>query len=256
LNLRFDQSLADGYKSPSQRIRRMSEGWFVKATYCPACGNSFHPLPTNTKVSDVVCLGCVEKFQVKASSKTIGQRILDGSYKSMMKYLKENQSPGLMLMTYNSDVLAVRNLLAIPGHFVTATMIEKRRALSPKAKRHNYVGCMIRVGDVPESGRIYLVKNGSIINKRNVIELWKQNAFLKDISIESRGWMLDVWLCIDKMQKKEFTLDEAYNFETELKKKHPRNRFVRDKIRQVLQQLRDKDKLKFVSRGKYRLITR
>ena len=84
--------------------------------------------------------------------------------------------------------------------------------------------------------------------------LWNQNAFLKDISAESRGWIVDVWRCIDRLQKKEFTLDEAYQFEDELKMRHPRNRFVRDKIRQVLQQLRDKDKLEFVARGKYRLV--
>ena len=52
--------------------------------------------------------------------------------------------------------------------------------------------------------------------------------------------------CIDKLGKKEFSLDEVYAFEKELKAKHPGNNFIKDKIRQQLQVLRDKGYLKFI----------
>ncbi len=59
--------------------------------------------------------------------------------------------------------------------------------------------------------------------------------------------------CIDKIGKKEFSLDEVYVFERELKIKHPGNNFIKDKLRQQLQVLRDKGYLAFVSPGKYKL---
>jgi type II restriction enzyme len=45
---------------------------------------------------------------------------------------------------------------------------------------------------------------------------------------------------IEKLNKKEFTLDEIYSFEHELKLKHPENNNIKPKIRQQLQFLRDK----------------
>ena len=43
-----------------------------------------------------------------------------------------------------------------------------------------------------------------------------------------------------------------YAFENELKLKHPENNFIKDKIRQQLQYLRDKGFVKFLERGKYK----
>jgi type II restriction enzyme len=59
--------------------------------------------------------------------------------------------------------------------------------------------------------------------------------------------------CIDRIGKKEFSLDEMYNFEKELKIKHLENNFIKDKLRQQLQVLRDKGYLEFIARGKYKL---
>ena len=59
--------------------------------------------------------------------------------------------------------------------------------------------------------------------------------------------------CVDKLDKKEFTLNEVYAFENELSLLHPENRHIKDKIRQQLQFLRDKGYLDFVSRGNYQL---
>ena len=60
--------------------------------------------------------------------------------------------------------------------------------------------------------------------------------------------------CIDKLNSKEFTLAEIYAFEDVLSKKYPKNNFIKDKIRQQLQILRNKDYLEFIAPGKYRLI--
>jgi type II restriction enzyme len=54
--------------------------------------------------------------------------------------------------------------------------------------------------------------------------------------------------------KHDFTLEEVYNFEDELKTTHPRNQHVRAKIRQQLQLLRDLGLIRFTARGKYEVV--
>lgn len=50
-----------------------------------------------------------------------------------------------------------------------------------------------------------------------------------------------------------FSLDDVYRFEQEVGDKFPENRHVRDKIRQVLQHLRDEGTIEFIDdRGNYR----
>ena len=70
---------------------------------------------------------------------------------------------------------------------------------------------------------------------------------------KAKGWLLDIMMCVDKLGRKDFSLDDVYTFEKELNKKHPDNRHIKDKIRQQLQVLRDKGYLEFTSRGNYRL---
>jgi len=60
--------------------------------------------------------------------------------------------------------------------------------------------------------------------------------------------------CIELIRKKDFTLGDVYKFESILAQQHPDNRHVKDKIRQQLQILRDRNYIQFVGRGLYRLI--
>ncbi len=60
--------------------------------------------------------------------------------------------------------------------------------------------------------------------------------------------------CIERLDKSEFSLKDIYAFEQELKNRYPKNNFVKDKIRQQLQKLRDKDYIEFKGNGKYRRI--
>jgi type II restriction enzyme len=53
--------------------------------------------------------------------------------------------------------------------------------------------------------------------------------------------------------KPEFSLSEVYLKENQLAALHPENHFVRDKIRQQLQVLRDLGLLEFLGAGEYRL---
>jgi type II restriction enzyme len=62
---------------------------------------------------------------------------------------------------------------------------------------------------------------------------------LERLTVESRGWTLDVLNEVRTLGKTEFTLSEIYARETTLSRTYPHNRHVREKIRQQLQVLRD-----------------
>ena len=141
----------------------------------------------------------------------------------------------------------------IPNHFFTPEAIIKRKPLSVTARRSGWVGCNVSLSNIPESGQIFLVKDGQIINKDSVLSNYNRIASLRNIDISGRGWLMDVLRCIDFLEN-DFTLNQVYSFESLLKSKYPNNQFIKDKIRQQLQLLRDKDIIEFTSRGKYKKI--
>lgn len=71
--------------------------------------------------------------------------------------------------------------------------------------------------------------------------------------MKERGWTLDVLNAIRRLGKAEFTPAEAYACERELEQLRPDNRHVRDKIRQQLQVLRDRNLLLHPARNCWRL---
>ena len=134
------------------------------------------------------------------------------------------------------------------------SIIEKRQALKVTARRAGWVGCNIDVSNVPELGKIFYVQNGVVKSKNEVLDKWSRTEFVKGThNIDAKGWLLDVLVCVEKINRREFSLDEVYEFETHLKSKHPLNNNIKAKIRQQLQFLRDKNLIEFVGYGKYKM---
>jgi type II restriction enzyme len=94
------------------------------------------------------------------------------------------------------------------------------------------------------------MQNGVVRGKDEVLEKWSKTCFVK-----STGWLLDVLVCVERIKKQKFSLEDVYAFEGHLKAKHPANRNVRAKTRsgQQLQFLRDKGLIEFLGRGWYRM---
>jgi type II restriction enzyme len=107
---------------------------------------------------------------------------------------------------------------------------------------------------MPADARLYVVRDLGVVPAEDVRVAWKRFEFLRGMKLESRGWLNDVLAVVRKIGKDEFTLDEVYGFEKELKYLHPENFHVRDKIRQQLQLLRDRKIIEFIENGYYRLI--
>ena len=113
------------------------------------------------------------------------------------------------------------------------------------------VASYILLNEVPESGIIYIVKNGVEENHSKVLDLYRKTLPLITGDLESQGWLLDVLKCVEKIPTSPFSLSQVYAFEPDLKKKHPGNHHIKDKIRQQLQVLRDKGFIDFDGRGRY-----
>lgn len=141
----------------------------------------------------------------------------------------------------------------MPSHFFVPAIIQKRKPLADTARRAGWVGSNILLDKIPDTGRIYLIKNQILVPKREVLEKWRKSLFLRRKGLQARGWLMEVMKCVE-MLPMEFEIHQIYKFEQHLREIYPENKFVREKIRQQLQVLRDNGMLEFLSKGRYRRI--
>ena len=250
MNLHFNQSLAANYKSAPQKIRVLSEDWVANQSYCPNCdAEPLAEFANNQPVADFYCANCDEQYELKSKKAKLSNIINDGAYDTMIKRINSDSNPNFFFLTYSAQ-LSVNNFLIIPKQFFKYDMIIKRKPLSATAKRAGWVGCNIDLRQVPESGKVFLVKNQQVMPRDNVTEQFQKTLFLREQSTTSRGWTLDVWQCIDRLED-SFSLNQVYAFADELQREHPENNHIKDKIRQQLQVLRDRGIIEFTGHGRY-----
>ncbi len=253
MKLGFEET-ATSYKGPTQNARVLTEAWAGLWLFCPNCGApGLTKYANNKPVADFFCAACGEDFELKSQKTRFGPKVVDGAFGTMCKRLAANDNPNLVLMTYDLTAFAVTNLMVVPKHFFVREIIEERPPLGPAARRAGWVGCNILLGEVPRSGKIFLVRDGALVAKETVLDQWRSTLFLRDESAKARGWLIEVMKSVELIGRREFTLDEVYAFEGRLSGIYPGNRNVRPKIRQQLQVLRDNGYLEFVGRGAYRL---
>ena len=254
MNLSLDVKLAVNYKSSSQRIRILTESWVDSQIFCPSCGNNINKYENNRPVADFYCHNCKEEFELKSKKEKLSLKIVDGAYRTMIERLQSLQNPNLFLLNYNLQSLEVLNFLVIPKHFFVPNIIEKRNPLSQSAMRAGWEGCNILLQNIPQTGKIFFIKDKISRVKEEILSNWKKTLFLRgEKDLKTKGWILDIMNCIDRLNKREFSLSEMYFFEKDLNLRHPNNKHVKDKIRQQLQFLRDRGYLVFLEKGKYRL---
>jgi type II restriction enzyme len=254
MNFNLNPKLGDNYKNASQKARVLTEPWVLSEIYCPNCGNNINEYDNNKPVADFYCNHCLEDFELKAKKDKIGNKVSAGAYSEMMKRINSPTKPNFFFMQYLIEVLSVNDFFVIPKHFFIPDIIEKRPPLKPSAKRAGWVGANILFSKIPKAGQIFYIEDGKEIDKKDVLEKWQKTVFLKSIKrSDAKGWILDIMNCIDSLDKKEFSLQEIYNFEEDLAIIHPENNNIKPKIRQQLQFLRDKGYLEFVEPGVYRL---
>lgn len=251
MNLSFDIKSSKEYKNQSQIIRVLSEKWVADNMFCPCCGNDkILELDNNLPVADFICNNCGEIFELKSKRGKIGSKITDGAYSTMIERINSITNPELFVLQYTSDY-KVTDLTLIPKFFFTPQIIEKRKPLSQNARRSGWIGCNILYREIPEQGRIGIIKNGIPVDKNEIVVSYNNLKKFQNNDIETRGWLFDVLNCINKIKSEVFTINQVYEYCDVLKQLHMNNNNIKAKIRQQLQLLRDKGIIKFVDRGVY-----
>jgi len=253
MNLFFDTKLADRYTSFPQKIRVLTEDWVNRQVYCPNCGHlDIDKYGNNMPVADFFCSNCKEDYELKSKKDAVGTKIVDGAYRTMIDRLQSTNNPNFFLLNYDLINFSILNFFVIPKHFFVPEIIEERKPLAVTARRAGWIGCNILLQNIPQTGKIFFVRNKQIEPKEKVFADWKRTLFLREEKeIGAKGWLLDIMNCIEKLASNNFILDDVYAFKNVLSRKHPRNKHIKDKIRQQLQILRDKDYLQFLGSGKY-----
>lgn len=254
MKLLLKTNLDNKYKSQSQKIRILTEKWVEEQIYCPNCGCvGVDKYENNKPVADFYCKKCSEDYELKSKKGKVGKVVPAGAYSRMIERINSPTKPNFFFMGY-LESLYVNDFFVVPKHFFVSGIIEKRKPLKETARRAGWVGSNILFSKIPNSGQIFYIENGKEINKKDVLEKWQKTLFLKQIKkSDAKGWILDIMNCIDCLNKKDFTLQDIYGFESDLKSIHPENKHIKDKIRQQLQFLRDKEYLDFIGPGMYRL---
>jgi type II restriction enzyme len=256
MQLNFDPSLAQEYKSPSQRARVLSEAWMSQNMYCPVCGNiRISQYSANKPVADFYCEHCSADFELKAKQGAQGsiRKIVDGAYQTMIERITSRQNPNLFFMRYSSQS-RVDSVIFIPKYFFVPSIIEPRKPLADSARRAGWVGCNILYERIPLSGRIPILYDGKPMSKESVLARYASASKLETDNLKMRGWLLDVAQCVDEVAAHNpiFCLRQIYAYAPRLTILHPENNNIEAKIRQQLQMLRDRGYIEFLGRGEFR----
>lgn len=253
MKLGFEESQTS-YSSGSQNARAWTERWVADRLYCPNGGNErLNQFPPNLPVADFFCASCQEQYELKSQKKPFGAKIANGAYDRKQERLLSDTNPNFFLLNYDLIQQEVKSVCVVPKHFFVPEIVEKRKPLAETARRRGWIGSNILLSHIPESGRIFYVRDGQPQTKEAVLANWQRTLFLQEEKADSRGWLIEVMRCIEMIGRDSFDIDHVYDFERRLQRMYPDNRHVKPKIRQQLQVLRDKGYLEFVSRGNYRL---
>lgn len=255
MNLRFNTSLAAGYKSASQIARVLTEDWLARNMYCPICGQTaIRRAEANAPVKDYICDNCRSQYELKSKKENSGQfqtTVADGVYRTMIERITSLDNPSFFFMHY--DRYEVNNLVIVPKCFFTPEVIERRNPLAETTRRAGWEGCSIIMRNIPSTAKIPIIVDGIPRSMKEVVAHYKKVYDLRTKTLEGRGWLLDTLRLVERLDT-VFTLNQMYSFVDELKQKHPQNSHIQDKIRQQLQFLRDKGFIEFQGRGIYRRI--
>src|SRR6266700_2460169 len=223
MNLQCSVDLASKYKAGSQIARVLSEDWCTRELYCPACdSNRLTGSKPNNPAVDFECAKCDQPFQLKSLRNWNPRRIVDAGYAAMLRAIRADRTPNLLVLQYSTTWL-VQNLLLIPRMFFTESVVEKRKPLGPGARRAGWIGCNILMGEIPPDGKIPMICFGVPVRKERVREEFSRVKQLADLPPSLRGWTLDVLRVVRQLGKPGFTLEDMYVFEPELKALHPKN---------------------------------
>jgi type II restriction enzyme len=170
-----------------------------------------------------------------------------------MSRIESGSVPTLMLLERN-EKWQIQGLTAIHHMFLRPDVIERRKPLSPGARRAGWVGCNIRLDLMAPDAQIQVVHLRELLSQELVRDRFRKFGRLKSIPVSSRGWATLTLRIVRSLNRSEFTLREFYEKERLFAASYPGNNNIRAKMRQQLQVLRDLGFLQFCGGGAYRVL--
>jgi type II restriction enzyme len=253
VDLHLDPSMGLDYKSPAQLAKALTENWVSREAYCLSCGeSSLAHTPENTKALDFRCDSCREPYELKASKRPFGHRVLDGEYETFRHAIASLNNPNLLLLNYDLALMSVRDFRAIPRYALSRLSVIPRTPLGPTARRAGWRGCSIDLEGLPPAALVPIVVDGNPRPIRAVMSDWRQLEFIEKSTASGREWLPDILSCLRRIGSAEFALREVYRFTPELKALHQRNQNIEPKIRQQLQILVAQGILERIRPGRYK----
>ena len=87
-------------------------------------------------------------------------------------------------MRYDRARAQVCDLIVAPKLFFTPEVIERRKPTHPKGRANSWVGCNILLGEVPEAGRVAVIREGVALPRTEVIARFRRTLFLRAVGAE------------------------------------------------------------------------
>lgn len=255
MRLVCNPELGAHHTSNTQRVRKISEGWFLAEGYCLNCNSPrVERTRASTEFRDFECPACGQGYELKSATRAHTSIVQDGGYNSMMRQVRAESVSALLLMPYDAN-WCVKRLLAVHPVFLTPAVVRKRPKphLRPGTGKPYWM-CDLNLTVIPPDGKISVVQDAAPVDEAVVRAAYANSKRFADVPLERRGWAGLVLGAVRKIGKQEFTLHEVYAHEEAMRAAYPENSHVRPKIRQQLQVLRDLGYIEFLSRGEYRVL--
>jgi type II restriction enzyme len=80
-------------------------------------------------------------------------------------------------LNYDFKELSVLNFFVVPKHFFVREIIEERKPLALTARRAGWIGSNILLNQVPEAGKIFIVRSGLPEDKEAVLSNGSKHFF-------------------------------------------------------------------------------
>lgn len=250
MNLTMDLTPGKKYTKKTKQAMAITENWLLNNFCCPFCNSKLIKYQENNICADFYCKKCNEDFELKSKNgKFSASKITGSAYQTTIDKINSDNNSNWILLEH--DNYKVKRIVFIPRYFFYDNVVEPRNKLSEHARRAGWQGCRINLNLIPSFGKICYLNDAEEIDQKIISYRLKQAEKLKKINPKEKTWRSEVLYLIDKIPDSIFTLKQLKKEIPALEKEHPENKNIDSKIRQMLQELRDKGFIIFLDKGLY-----
>lgn len=196
MNIRLRWNLALRFKKATHQARVVTEDWVRREMYCINCSRGrLIALDNNAKVIDFRCSNCRHQYQVKATKGRLTSQLPGATYRATRTAIRMGRAPNFLLVVYRILPPEVREVLAIPRHFITEETISRRivNSRSGKPSRETFV---LHLNKIPDDAKIRVVHRGRPVARRAATRAWRKGGRIERRAAIVRKGPIDFWAAV------------------------------------------------------------